>query len=126
MSLSMGIGCFFLLNTVVKDICARINLVNDIAKLDGNRLQMIEQLSDYIGTHSVLLELSEMNLFHQLILLNLNAFFKTCLQTIRRIFQPDQTHGYGIFHMVLSRDMCFAATVSNGNSSVSFHMNQFS
>lgn len=68
MSLSIGIGCFVLLNTVVKDICACINSVNDIAKFDGNRLRMIEQLCDFIGAHSCMLELSIMNLFYQLVI----------------------------------------------------------
>lgn len=42
----------------MEDICASMKSFNDIANDDGNRIQMNEQLADFIETHSSLLELS--------------------------------------------------------------------
>lgn len=59
-ALVIGLGCILNGRTVVKDICASLNAFNDIANSDANRIQMIEQLSDFLDTHSNLIELSTM------------------------------------------------------------------
>lgn len=59
MTLAIGLGCFLIAIALVKDMCDTINSVNDIAKFDGNLIQMKEQLSEFLETHSGLLELSE-------------------------------------------------------------------
>lgn len=58
MALAIGLGCFMFANAIVKDVCTTIISINDIANSDGNRIQMMQQLSDFVGTHSRLLELS--------------------------------------------------------------------
>lgn len=57
-ALSTALGGCFVGKPTVKDIRISINLVNGIANFDGNRIQMIEQLSDFVEGHSCLLELN--------------------------------------------------------------------
>lgn len=59
-ALSLGIGMYFIGNAIIKDICASLNAIDDNAKFDGNRMQIIDQISDFIETHSCVLELSAM------------------------------------------------------------------
>lgn len=78
-SFSIGIGGFLFGNTVMKDMCAIINSINDNAQFDGNRTQMMEQLSQLIETHSFALELSEMHSVFGLV--------ETILTSLIRIFR---------------------------------------
>lgn len=45
-------------NRIIKDMCAMLNAMDDNAKFDGNQMPIIEQLSNFIETHSRVLELS--------------------------------------------------------------------
>lgn len=47
-ALSTALGGYFVAMSTLKGIEASINTVNDIANFDGNRTQMIEQLSDFV------------------------------------------------------------------------------
>lgn len=120
MSLAMGLGTVSIAITLVKDICHTINSVNDIANVDGNRIQMIEQLSDSIETHSRLLELSDMYLVVVLrFSFNLNSiltYFKNIFQAIWCSYQFNQTPLYSILDLVSYRHMHFVAIISNANS----------
>lgn len=124
MSLAMALGTVSIAITLVKDICHTINSVNDIANSDGNRIQMIEQLSDSIETHSRLLELSDVYLVVVLrFSFNLNSiltYFKNVFQAIWCSFQFNQRPLYSILDLVSFRHMHFVAIISNANSWV-FH-----
>lgn len=89
MALTIGLGIFLIANALLNDICATINSVNDNAKFDGNRIQLMEQFSDFIETHSSLLELSAFGFHLFLILFEFNSdiFFKCAFQTILWTYQ---------------------------------------
>lgn len=57
---SLGIGMIFIGNAMISDMCACLNAINDNAKFDGNQMQITDQLSEFIETHSNELELSAM------------------------------------------------------------------
>lgn len=66
LALAIGLGCILFGRSIVKDACASLNLFNDIANSDGDRMQMNEQLADFLETHSSLIELRGMCLaFYQ-------------------------------------------------------------
>lgn len=84
MALAIGLGCFMFANAIVKDICTTIISVDDIANSDGNRIQMMQQLSDFVETHSRLLELSTLL---KNLPFNLNSILIILIKCVFRLFQ---------------------------------------
>lgn len=56
-----GIGTCFLLFPLAKDMKLNLKTINNSAKCKQNRLEMVEELSEFVEFHSKLIQLSQIN-----------------------------------------------------------------
>lgn len=85
--LSVALGCFLCGQAWLNDLCFNINSLNDNAKFGGNPIQMIEQISDIIETHSAVFKLSGqcLILFNSNSIMNIFRLFDEFLKTAQLI-----------------------------------------